>query len=198
MDFGLHFGIILVAFWHSFSILFRHWFLHAFLDAVFRLFVENGFQNEPGKRAGCRFWSCQNASKTHQLRNLDFSLILDWFWAPFWSAAPRRGGERVRLLESIRYFQVSSAPLTPRHGQNIEPKSMKSAVFIFFLASNFGINFRIPFFLVFFLIFDGFWLPFWMHFGIMFHTFCMPFSSIDVGYIFDLLFMNLCLARTTS
>ena len=34
-----------------------------------------------------------------------------------------------------------------------------------------------------FAILDGFWLPFWLPFGIIFHTFCMPFSCIDFALI---------------
>ena len=124
----------------------------------------------------------QNAPKTHPRRNLDFSLILDRFWKPFWSAAPHRGGERVRLLESIRYFQVSTAPPYPpgtakKSIQNLRKSAARKKMRFF------GIKFRHQFsdtvFSGIFQILDGFWLPFWMHFGIIFHTFCMPFSCID-------------------
>ena len=108
---------ILLSFWmvfHQFSILFRHRFLHAFLDVIFSIFRSKMVAKVVGSSwTSCPLWHPKNAPKTHPRRNLDFSSILDRFWSPVWSAAPRRGGERVKLLESIRYFQVSSAPLTP-------------------------------------------------------------------------------------
>ena len=48
-----------------------------------------------------------------------------------------------------------------------------------FLALNFCIIFRDVFLYCFFMFFDGFRLPFWRHVGVIFHVFCITFSSID-------------------
>ena len=76
MDFGLHVCIILEAFWHSFSILFRHLILHAF----FSNFIENCRQVAP-KDVGvdpplAPKGRSKNASKTHTRFFIDFTSIL--------------------------------------------------------------------------------------------------------------------------
>ena len=48
-----------------------------------------------------------------------------------------------------------------------------------FLALHFCIIFRDVFLYFFFMFFDGFRPPFWRHVGIIFHVFCITFSSID-------------------
>ena len=124
----------------------------------------------------------QNALKTNPRRNLDFSLIWVQFWEPFSSAAPHRGSERVKLLESIRYFQVSSAPLPPGTAKKSIQNRWKSVVvelFWFFFASNFGINFRIPFFPAFF----NFWMDFGFHFGCNFALFSILFACLFLASI---------------
>ena len=53
-----------------------------------------------------------------------------------------------------------------------------------FLALNFCIIFRDVFLYCFFMFFDGFRPPFWRHVGVIFHVFCITFSSIGSTWIF--------------
>ena len=197
-DFGIHFGIILEYLFIICSTLFRHRCLDAFSHAICSTVVENGYQKDrKSLRSDDHFGAQgppQNAPKTHPRRNLDFLSIWDRLWEPFWSAAPHRGGEHVRLLESIRYFQVSTAPLPPgtakKSIQNLRKSAARKKMRFF------GIKFRHQFldavFSGIFHIFDGLWIPFWLHLFIICHTFCMPFSSMDFALI---LYRFLCISR---
>ena len=53
-----------------------------------------------------------------------------------------------------------------------------------FLALNFCTIFRDVFLYCFFMFFDGFRPPFWRHVGVIFHVFCITFSSIGSTWIF--------------
>ena len=69
------------------------------------------------------------APKSHRRRNVDFSWILHGFWGSFSSAAPRRGDERVKLLESsgiIRYLLPPYPPACPKNPSKIHPKSTQN------------------------------------------------------------------------
>ena len=50
INFGIHFGIILGAFWHHFSMLFRHRFLDVFLDTIFSIFDQKWLPKWSGKK----------------------------------------------------------------------------------------------------------------------------------------------------
>ena len=83
-DFGIHVAISFEAFWHTFSIFFRHRLLDASLDVLFWLLMKKYSKTEPFSFPGFILLAPRGAPKTHPRRNLDFSLILDRCWAPFW------------------------------------------------------------------------------------------------------------------
>ena len=131
----------------------------------------------------------KNASATQARFFIDLGSILGQILI-------RRTPPGWRACQIIRINPVFSGifrPPTPRHGQKIDPKSMKKCgcrtVLIFFRI-KFRHQFSDTVFSGIFQIFDGFWLPFWMHFGIIFHTFCMPFSSIDFSLILYRFYMH--------
>ena len=86
------------------------------------------------------------------------------------SAAPRRGGERVRLLRVTSIGRYMLSPLTPglaKTSTQNHPKINQSRKKCLFLASKFGIVFSMPFFHHFFdfvSILAPLLAPFWHHF----------------------------------
>jgi len=83
-DVGYHFAIVLGAFCHQFSILFRHRFLDAFTDAIFSIF--DGKWSLKGSGAGIvqsSIWHPFSQLFPHIDFLIHFGRPLAHFWLPF-------------------------------------------------------------------------------------------------------------------
>ena len=110
--------------------------------------------------------------------------IFQRFWKPFWSAAPRQGGERVRLVFSS-IFRPPYPPARPKNAFKIRENLRLSKKIVFFWHKNSASISGHRFFWYFsdfgwilVPILDAFWyhFPYFLHhfFG---YRFCIDFVS---------------------